>query len=444
MSSYRVTPAASLQGSLSVPGDKSISHRALLLAALAGGECRIENAAVSQDVRSTAAVLRQLGVGVDVPDVQLQGTTSFDEGLGAPAYRITVEVDPWASPANPLNCGNSGTTMRCLMGALAGQPLNVVLVGDDSLSLRPMERVASPLRQMGARISTEQGHAPVAIVGADLHGVHLTETVRSAQVKTAILLAALRASGQTSFAEVPGARDHTERMLQYLKCFIDKAGDSFIVRPTSLQGVPEISVPGDISSAAFHLVGAAIMPGSDVRVLDCGLNPTRTGVLDLLTRFGARVEISREQVRCNEPLGEIRVRPDDRRPVHVGADEIPRIIDELPLVAVLGAFADGETVVSGASELRVKESDRIATICDGLTRMGVEIEQRPDGFVVHGRGGTSVKGGTVESFGDHRIAMALAVAGLSASGSSVINGWEAVAVSYPEFERDLSSLVIPA
>lgn len=326
------------------------------------------------------------------------------------------------------------------MGVLAGRPFSTKLQGDKSLSRRPMDRIVEPLRQMGATIAGEDGtdRLPLEIIGGELRGIDYESPIASAQVKTCLLLAGLQAKGATSIREPARSRDHTERLLEFLGISIDKSTDRLIVKATNIRNASSLSVPGDLSSAAFLLVAAAILPGSEVRVSDVGLNPTRTGILDVLRRFGAHVDVADQREVCGEPWGDVTVRPGDRRPVLVEGAEVVRTVDELPLVAVLGAFAEGETVIADAAELRVKESDRIATLAAGLSAMGAAVEVRPDGMTVRGPAG--LKGAAVESAGDHRIGMALAVAGLAAKGDTAIGDPESAAVSYPAFWEDLERL----
>jgi 3-phosphoshikimate 1-carboxyvinyltransferase len=294
---------------------------------------------------------------------------------------------------------------------------------------------------MGASIEGPDGgeRLPIAITGGRLSGIDFSSPVASAQVKTALVLAGMQAEGTTTYAEPQPSRDHTERMLKYLGASIEESADRLIVKSTYLQNASSLSVPGDLSSAAFALVAAAVVPGSEVRITGVGLNPTRTGILDVLRVFGAEVLVDGVEEVCGEPRGTVTVRPGDRRPVEVAGSDIVRTIDELPLVGVLGAFAEGETVIRDAAELRVKESDRIATLAQGLTAMGATVETFADGMSIKGHGDLS--GGTVHSRGDHRIAMALAVAGLAAKGETEIDGWDAVGVSYPEFLADIEALI---
>lgn len=344
-------------------------------------------------------------------------------------------------PARAIDIGNSGTTIRLLLGILAGSPVTATLTGDESIRRRPMGRVVEPLRRMGADIDGVDGgrYAPLSVRGRPLHGAKHELPVASAQVKSALLLAGISAGGETSVTEPARSRDHTERMLRYLGAPVTVSGNRSIIKSTKLQGARFV-VPGDISSAAFLLVAAAILDGSSVRVAGVGVNPTRAGILEVLAGFGAELTISDEHEVCGEPVATVTVRPGDRRPLTVSGDLTVRCLDELPLVAVLGALAEGETVVADAAELRVKESDRIAAIEAALGAMGADIRSTPDGFVV--RGPARLRGAAVESMGDHRIAMAGAVAALAADGPTRIEGWDSVPVSYPGFERDLDRLVV--
>jgi len=339
--------------------------------------------------------------------------------------------------------GNSGTTIRILAGILAGSHVESTLTGDDSILRRPMLRVVQPLRAMGADIQGEEGGRlpPLRISGTPLDGRDHDLEMASAQVKSALLFAGLRASGTTSVAEPARSRDHTERLFRYLGLPIDESNNRLIIKAAEIPP-SQLAVPGDLSSAAFFLVAAAIQPDSHVRIDDVGLNPTRSGILDILSAFGAKVVIENLHERCGEPWGSVEVRAADRRPLEVSGSLTVRSIDELPLVAVLGAHAEGETVVRDAGELRVKESDRIEAMVLGLQAMGVDAAATPDGFVVRGRGGR-FSGARIDPRGDHRIAMAFAVAGITASeGQTVVDDWGCVAVSYPGFEGDLARVAV--
>jgi 3-phosphoshikimate 1-carboxyvinyltransferase len=419
-----VTPARRLQGQLHVPGDKSISHRYALLAAVAEGPSRLDNYAPGADCRSTLACLRALGV-----ELRREGdaVTLMGRGFGG-----------WRSPGSPLDAGNSGTTMRLLAALLAAQPFTSVLVGDASLSRRPMRRVIDPLALMGARIEATGGGAPLTIHGGRLHGITYRPGVPSAQVKSAVLLAGLHAEGSTSVIEPVQTRDHTERALKAFGISPRVEDGAVTVAGGHRAQGQSLSVPGDFSSAAFWLVAAAALPGSHVEIVDVGLNPTRTGLLDVLRRFGAHVEVRETAAPAGEPRGTIVVAADCAGDVAIEPAEVPGLIDELPAIAALAA--NGGTVsVSGAAELRVKESDRIAALVAGFRALGIDADERPDGFVVRGAGAPS--GGAADARGDHRMAMAFAVAALAARSPSRIDGADAVAVSYPDFFGTLERLV---
>jgi 3-phosphoshikimate 1-carboxyvinyltransferase len=438
MSRQIIRPAKRLVGELRVPGDKSISHRALLIAGLGEGECAISGISTADDVSATRGAMEALGVVMRHTNSQVEASKA---STGALDSQILVDgrgFNALKQVEGAIFCQNSGTTARCLAGVVAGRPFQTTLDGDASLRRRPMERVTDPLRAMGARIETTDGRLPLVIRGGELAGVEYRSPVASAQVKTAVLLAGLQARGETAFEEPAQSRDHTERILEYLGVSIERSIDRLIVKSTDIRNASSLSVPGDLSSAAFLLVAAAILPGSEVTVRDIGLNPTRTGILDMLRRFGADVAVTGEREDSGEPRGDVTVRAADRRPVEISGEDIVRTIDELPLVAVLGAFADGETVIRDAGELRLKESDRIATLAAGLRTMGAEVRVFDDGMAVAGR--AKLRGAQVESAGDHRIAMAFAIAGLAASDPTEVGDWESVAVSYPEFGRDLDAL----
>jgi 3-phosphoshikimate 1-carboxyvinyltransferase len=395
---------APLRGRIQVPGDKSISHRAVLFGALARGTTRIRGLLEAEDVASTLAAVRALGCDASVNAV-----------TGAP-WRDVGEID----------CGNSGTTARLLLGALAPRA-GATLRGDASLQRRPMRRVLDPLTRMGAVFSGGPT-LPVTVHARDLHGVEVEAAVASAQVKSAVLLAGLAAQGETRYREPVATRDHTERLLGAMGASILREGDTIVVRPGPLEAI-EIPVPGDISSAAFWMVAAALIPGSDLVIEGVGLNPTRTGALDVLRAMGA--DISVDERPAPEPIGDVRVRGGPLRATAIGGALIPRLIDELPVLAVAAAFADGETRITDAAELRVKESDRIATTVAGLRALGVEADARPDGLVVRGNPAATPTGATVDSEGDHRIAMAFLIAGLRV-GTQVSNT-ACISTSYPGF-----------
>lgn len=426
MSSATISPAKRIQGRLQVPGDKSIAHRYALIAALAVGTSRLTNYAPGADCHSTLGCLASLGVQVD-ENPETGTVTLVGRGFSG-----------WRSPAGPLDAGNSGTTMRMMAGLLAAQPFTTVMIGDESLSRRPMRRVIEPLSRMGARIEATDGHAPLTIRGGRLTGIAFRPEIPSAQVKSAVLLAGLHAEGSTSVTEPAQTRDHTERALATFGYDVQVSGLTTTLRGGQKGAPRTVSIPGDFSSAAFWLVAAAALPGSRVEIADVGLNPTRTGLLDVLRRFGAKVTVTETATEAGEPRGLIVVEADRHGSVEVHPDEVPGLIDELPAVAALAAH-QGDVVVRGAAELRVKESDRIAALVAGFRAIGIQAEEYPDGFAIHGSG--APRGGVADAQGDHRMAMSFAIAGLAAQGPSRIDGSEAVGISYPGFFHTLQRLV---
>jgi 3-phosphoshikimate 1-carboxyvinyltransferase len=427
-SAVTIAPARRVRGRIRVPGDKSIAHRYALLAALAGGRSELSNYAPGADCQSTLACLRALGVPVEIGPagaIILLGRGS--EGL--------------SSPRDPLDCGNSGTTMRLLAGVLAGQRFSTVMAGDASLSRRPMRRIAVPLERMGARVETVDGHAPITVHGAELRGIAYATEVPSAQVKSAALFAGLLARGATTVTEAAATRDHTERAITAFGGAVAVDGRAVRVEGGQRLHGQVLSVPGDFSSAAFWMVAAAALPGSRIEIEDVGLNPTRTALAGVLARFGARVSLTPSPGSGGEPRGTIVVEADAARPVEIAPEEVPGLIDELPALAALAAHG-GEVGVRGAAELRVKESDRIAALVSGFRALGLDADERPDGFVVQGaRRAARAPGGVADAHGDHRLAMAFAIAALGAERPSTIQGSDAVAVSYPGFFEALGQLV---
>ncbi|WP_412063670.1 3-phosphoshikimate 1-carboxyvinyltransferase [Rubrivirga sp. IMCC45206] len=426
-----VHPAAALAGTPRLPADKSIAHRTAMLAAIADGESEIVGFSDAADPASTVACLRQLGVRFETRDDVLgpDGTPSlFVTGRGLAGLR---EAD------GPLDCGNSGTTMRLLAGLLAGLPFRTTLVGDASLSGRPMERIARPLRAMGADVALTDGHAPMTVGGGGLTGISYRLPVASAQVKSAVLLAGLGASGTTTVVEPVPTRDHTERML---------ALDALVIggeRHVSVDGgtavrARQFIVPRDVSAAAFFLVAGSIVDPATIQLGGVGLNPTRSGVVDVLRAMGADIRIANERERAGEPIADLRVEAAPLASVEIGGDLVPNLIDEIPVLAVAAAFADGRTVIRDAAELRVKETDRIEATAAFLRAMGAAIEETPDGLIIEG--GKPLTGADVDARDDHRIAMAAAVAALGASGPTRIHGAEAAAVSFPAFWEALESV----
>lgn len=425
----KVASARGIRGTVSLPGDKSISHRAALFAAIADGTTVIENYSSSADCRATLGCLTALGVGVEHA-----GSRVVIKGVGPGGL---------CPPAGPLDCGNSGTTMRLLAGILAGQAFESVLTGDESLSRRPMERMITPLEAMGAEISSNNGHAPLSVRGkAPLNAITYEMPVASAQVKSCVLLAGLFADGRTTVMEPVGTRDHTERLLEWFGGDISIHGREISVSAAAPLTARDVSVPGDISSAAFYMIAAACFEGSEVAIDKVGLNPTRTAVLGVLEEAGVAIGVSDRLLQCNEPAGSIRIRGgigSVGRPVAISGGRTAALIDELPVLAVLGTRLAAGLEVRDAAELRVKESDRIAAIEEDLRRMGADIEAYEDGFRV---GRSDLRGSRVDAFGDHRIAMAMAVAGLIADGETEILGAECVDVSFPGFFDVLRSVVI--
>lgn len=408
-----------LRGEVTVPGDKSVGHRACILSALADGVSTVRGLGRGGDLASTRRVVGALGAVV-----RADGTTLHIEGRGLHGLR---------APAGPLDCGNSGTTIRLMCGVLSGQPgLEAVLDGDASLRARPMRRVTRVLEPFGASFELPEGdHPPVVVHGRALRGVAVETGLASGQVKSAALLAGLLGRGETRVTERGPSRDHTERMLGHLGVRLERDGTTATLQPPERLPATGWRLPGDLSSAAFWLAAAALLPGSDLTVTGVGINPTRSGFVDVLVAMGVRVEVEQTAVWGGEPVGRIRVRGGGLRGARIDGTLALRALDELPLVAVLAAAADGETVVAGARELRVKESDRVAAMVEGLAAMGARIAATDDGW--HIEGGAPLRGAAVRVHDDHRVAMALTVAGLAAEGEVVLDDPAAAAVSYPEF-----------
>jgi 3-phosphoshikimate 1-carboxyvinyltransferase len=420
-----IAPARAVRGRIQVPGDKSISHRYAIFAALADGTSTIANFAPGADCQSTLACLAALGV-------------TIEHGPGGYARVTGRGLGGLQPPTASLDCGNSGTTMRLLSGVLAAHPFSSVLRGDASLSRRPMRRVIAPLSEMGARFEASPGERPpITIRGGRLHAIHYQPEVPSAQVKSAVLLAGLHVDGVTSVTEPAATRDHTERALAAFGAPAEVEGRRISVTGGRRLQARDLRVPGDISSAAFPAVAAAALAGSDVTIDGVGLNRSRTAILGVLQRFGAQVDAPTASPDAGEPVGTIRIRHARLQPVEIAPHDVPEIIDELPVLAALATFGGGVTV-SGAAELRVKESDRISALIGGLRAMGADADERPDGFTI--RPTRQLTGGAVDAHGDHRLAMAFAIAALGATGATSIAGADVVAVSYPGFFADLDSL----
>ena len=430
-----IRQARRITGEVRVTGDKSLSHRARMLGALAHGESFLQDLSPGADVQSTARCLRALGVSIDFH--------SEGNGSEGPTARVRgVGLSGLSPPESPLDAGNSGTTMRLLAGVLAGQPFESVLTGDASLRRRPMGRIVEPLSRMGASIESERGRAPLRIRGGRLKGIRYELPVPSAQVKSCVLLAGLFADGETTVVEPVPTRDHTERLLRQQGATIERSGRTIALRPGAALRPLALRVPGDPSSAAFWVAAATLLPGSRLLIRGVDLNPTRTGFLAALQRMGACV--SRQNVReeAGEPVGDLVVRgAESLQAIEVGGEELPALIDEVPLLAVVATQAEGTTVIRDAGELRVKETDRLRAVARNLGRMGAEVEELPDGLLIPGP--QPLRGARLPSYGDHRIAMAFAIAGLCASGETVIEGAEWADISYPGFFEVLDRLSEP-
>lgn len=425
----RVQPAKRIEGTVRVPGDKSISHRAVMFGALAEGTTTIEGFLPGADCLSTIDCFRRMGV-----DIEQEGD------------RVTVHGKGWyglQEPSQHLDVGNSGTTIRLMAGILATQPFHAVMEGDESIAKRPMRRVIGPLRQMGAKIDGRKDgeYTPLSIRGGDLQGISYQSPVASAQVKSAILLAGLQAKGVTSVTEPQLSRDHTERMLQAFGVKVVRDGLTVSVEGGQTLKGRAIRVPGDISSAAFLIAAVMMVPGSSLLIENVGINPSRTGIIDVVRAMGGRIELQNERVVNEEPVADLLVTHAELRGIEIGGEIIPRLIDEIPVIAVMATQASGRTVIRDAEELRVKETDRIATVASQLSRFGAKVTPTPDGLIVEGV--TPLTGATIDSMGDHRIGMAMAIAGLAAAGETVIENDEAINVSFPGFADILAHISKP-
>lgn len=413
---------------LTVPGDKSISHRALMLGGLSPGRTQLSGVLESADCMATLAAMAQLGV-------------RFERGAESGVYIVDGSGGRLTEPHSAIDCGNSGTAMRLLAGIMAGQTFPVTLDGDASLRGRPMQRIADPLALMGAKFeySGSLGRAPFTVMGGGLNGIHYQSPTASAQVKSCVLLAGLYATGATAVTEPLLSRDHTERMLRQLGVAVETTGCTHRLLGTIDDLHPgAIEVPADISSAAFWMVAAAASPGCRLTLRGVGMNPTRTGLLDVLIRMGAQIEIGPVTAACEggEPVADLVIRGGGLRGTAVHEDEIPRLVDEVPILAVAAVLAEGETRIDGAAELRVKESDRLSAMARGLVAMGAQIEELPDGLVI--RGGRRLRGAELDAGHDHRIAMSLLMAGLFAEGETRMHGCAFIATSYPGFDLHLA------
>ena len=415
----RIEPVPALDGHIAVPGDKSISHRAVLIGAVCDGETHVTGWGRSADTEATVQAVRALGAEVVEEDVDVLHV----RGVGLRGLR---------APAEPIDCGNAGTLMRLLSGLLAGQNGRTELTGDASLSSRPMERIAEPLRRMGATVETTDGHAPLAILGSPLQAIDYELPVASAQVKSAILLAGVLAQGATTVVEPVPTRDHTERMLEHAGARVTRRPSSVTVEGADSLRLPAVEVPGDISSAAPFLVAAAIVPGSSVTAHGVGLNPRRAGLLDVLERMGARISIYNRRPIGGEPGGDVEVRASELVGATITAEEVPSLIDELPIIAVAACHARGETVVRGAEDLRAKESNRIEAVVEELRRVGGHIRATRDGYRIRGVP-ARLRGGVVDSRGDHRLAMLGAIVGVASREGVELRDADAARTSFPGF-----------
>jgi 3-phosphoshikimate 1-carboxyvinyltransferase len=427
MRSWIIHRAERVEGEIRVPGDKSISHRALLLGGLAEGTTEIHGFLWGEDCRATLQALIQVGVPVSAPP----GGPIRVEGRGADALR---------EPETVLDAGNSGTCLRLLAGVLAGRPFLSILTGDASLRQRPMRRIVEPLSAMGARLDGRAGgqFPPLTIRGGDLRGITWQSPVASAQVKSAILLAGVQASDETSVAEPALSRDHTERMLAAFGVAVRREGTRVTVPGRARLQATSVVVPGDVSSAAFFLVAAAARPGHEVTLHGVGVNPTRTGIVEAIEAMGARIEVAQPRIEAGEPVADLCVRGAVLRGTHIGPRQIPGLIDEIPVLAVAAALAEGETVIEGAGELRVKEVDRLAALAGELAKLGADIREEGDSLRI--RGGRPLRGATVSSRGDHRMAMSLAIGALAAEGETVIQDVACVETSFPGFADRLRAV----
>lgn len=422
--SYPLTAAQSLRGDVTVPGDKSISHRAVMFGALADADTHITGFLMGEDCLSTISCFKKMGVSIDVSEQEV-----VVHGVGLHGLK---------APGELLYTGNSGTTTRLLCGILAGQPFSSTVNGDASIQKRPMGRIMKPLREMGADISGKDGNlCPLTIHPAPLHGIRYTMPVASAQLKSAILLAGLFADSPTTVVEPALSRDHTERMLRGLGAQVVSNGTKITLTPPKTLHAVNVEVPGDISSAAYFLVAGLILPDSDIVIRNVGINPTRTGILDALEAMGANIERLNERGTV-EPICDLRVRSSRLHGTTICGDMIPRLIDEIPVLAVAAAFAEGETVIRDAQELKVKESNRIATMTAELSKTGADVRETEDGMII--RGGKPLHGADFASYADHRVAMSMAVCALACEGDSSIDDPDCVAISYPTFFETLDAL----
>jgi len=441
-----------LRGELIPPPDKSISHRSIILSSLAEGKSIVRNFLYAEDPLSTIGAFRQMGVGIAVGAIRESpvqtGRGGFqtrpdigDSRIALPENEITITgkgLTGLKKPTAAIDCGNSGTTMRLLCGVLSGQPFSAVLKGDASLTRRPMKRVIEPLSQMGAVFETQNGCPPLTVKGGELKPVHYKSPVASAQVKSAILLAGLYCDGTTSVTEPEKSRDHTERMIKAAGVNIEISGLTVSIKGRAVLSPLDLTVPNDFSSAAFFIAAGIIVPGSDLLIKNTGINPTRTGLIEILLSMGADIKLENEREVSGEPVADILVKHSSLSGIDITGDMVPRTIDEFPILCVTAALAQGKTKITGAKELRVKESDRIAAIAAELRKMGVNVEELEDGLIIEGR--EKLQPAVIQSYGDHRIAMSMAIAGLMADGETTILDTDCINTSFPGFMGILNKL----
>lgn len=413
-----------LRGEITIPSDKSVSHRAVMFSSIAEGECIIKNFSEGKDCHSTLNLFKNLGVEITFLDNKTLKVISNGK---------------LNSPKTDLDCGNSGTTVRLCSGILAGQNFNSRLIGDESLSKRPMKRIIEPLSLMGAEIISNANKLPLIIKGCKLKGIEYKSKIASAQVKSCILLAGLNAEGQTIFEEPYLSRNHTEKLFSYLGADIETKDNIIKINPSKLQA-KDIDVIGDISSAAFFIVAALIIEGSDIIIKNVGLNPTRTGIIDVVKRMGGNIQILNQRLQSGEEVADLRVQyTENLKAAEISGEDIPRLIDEIPIIAILASQCEGSTVIKDAGDLRNKESDRISCLCDELKKIGFNVEELSDGMIINGK--TNIKGGSeLECYHDHRLAMSFYVAGLIAKNEILINGFEWTNISFPDFEKLFAQL----
>jgi len=427
MKNVKLAKKRKIEGEISLPGDKSISHRAIMLGSIAQGKTTVKGFSNSADCRNTVNAFLKLGI--EIEERSEEELTIHGRGLqGLTCAREIIDV------------GNSGTTMRLLSGILAAQVFSSTITGDEYLQRRPMRRIILPLREMGAKISSpDDNHPPITIVGQRLHPIDYRSSIASAQVKSCIVLAGLYARGRTSVTEPLQSRDHTERMLKYLGTPVEIKGRTISVEGISEFGARPITIPGDISSAAFFIVACLLLKNSEIRIKEVGINPTRTGIIDVLKEMGANIVIENIRQLCGEPVADLTVKSGPLRATDIKGELIPRIIDEIPILALAATQAEGVTEISDAQELRVKESDRIGNVVSELSKMGASIKEKKDGMVIYGD--KRLAGSSVSSFGDHRMAMTLSIAALIADGETIINDVGCIETSFPQFMDTLNRMV---